>query len=70
MKLNNKEYTDEMMYEANKVATEDIDAMNDGEVAEYLGIETDEVNWEYRNDAIEKKMEELLELWSSMDEEE
>ena len=70
MKLNNKEYTDEMMYEANKVATEDIDAMNDGEVAEYLGIETDEVNWDYRNDAIEKKMEELLELWSSMDEEE
>lgn len=70
MKLNDKEYTDEMMYEANQVATEDIDAMNDSEVAEYLGIETDEVNWEYRNDAIEKKMEELLELWSSMDEEE
>ena len=69
MKLNNKEYTDEMMYEANKVATEDIDAMNDGEVAEYLGIETDEVNWEYRNDTIEKKMEELLESWSSTDEE-
>ena len=69
MKINDKEYTDEMIYEANQVAIEDIDAMSDGEVADYLGIETDEVNWEYRNDAIEKKMEELLELWSSMDEE-
>lgn len=70
MKMNNKEYDEELVYQANQVATEDIDAMNDGEVAEYLGIETDEVNWDYRNDAIEKKMEELLELWSSTDEEE
>jgi len=70
MKMNNKEYNDELVYQANQVATEDIDTMNDSEVAEYLGIETDEVNWDYRNDAIEKKMEELLELWSSTDEEE
>lgn len=67
MNLNDKKYTDEMMYEANQVATEDIDAMSDSEIAEYLGIEPDEVNWEYRNDAIEKKVEELLELWSSTD---
>ncbi len=65
-----KKYTEDMMNEANQIATEDIDAMNDYEVADYLGIEPDEVNWEYRNDAIEKKIEELLELWSSIDEEE
>ena len=70
MNLNDKEYTEEMMYEANQVATEDIDAMSDGEIADYLGVEPYEVNWEYRNDAIEKKMEELLELWSSIEEEE
>lgn len=61
MNLNDKEYTEEMMYEANQVATEDIDAMS---------VEPYGVNWEYRNDAIEKKMEELLELWSSIEEEE
>jgi hypothetical protein len=61
----NTNYSEEMISQAEQVATEDVDAMSDDEVADYLGIEPDEVNWDYRNDAIEKRIAQLLEIWSS-----
>ena len=45
------------------VATEDIDGMSDEEIADYLGIEWDEVDYQYRNDAIDKRVDELVDLW-------
>ena len=45
------------------VATEDIDGMSDEEIADYLNINYEEVNWDYRNDAITKKAEELINQW-------
>ena len=50
---------------AMQIAIEDIDGMSDEEIAEYLGIDCDEVNYQYRNDAIDKKIEELIEFWKS-----
>lgn len=47
--------------EISQLAMEDVDAMEDWEVAEYLGIQEDEVNYEYRQDAIDMKFQELLE---------
>jgi len=47
--------------EASQLAMEDVDAMEDWEVAQYLGIMEDEVNYEYRQDAIDKRFQELLE---------
>jgi hypothetical protein len=56
-----------LQYQAEQVATEDIDGMSDDEVADYLGIELDEVNYQYRNDAIDKRIEELLEMWKEVE---
>jgi len=57
----NKEYAKEQ--QANDVATEDIDGWSDEEVAEYLDISVDEVNFEYRKDAIDKRTEYYLDIW-------
>ena len=61
-----KNSNDDLLYQAQQVATEDIDGMSDGEVADYLGIEADEVNYHYRNDAIDKRIDELLEMWKKI----
>ena len=61
-----KNSNDDLLHQAQQVATEDIDGMSDSEVADYLGIEVDEVNYQYRNDAIDKRIDELLEMWKQI----
>jgi hypothetical protein len=65
--MENKEQ--ELYDQALIVATEDIDGMDDGEVADFLndngglGIEPNEINYLYRNDAITKRVDYLIDLW-------
>lgn len=53
----------ELQEKAFKVAIEDVDRWDDREVADYIGAESDEIDFDYRSDAVSKRAEELLELW-------
>ncbi len=61
LSLGPEEYDKEQ--QAHEVAMEDIDGWSDKEVAEYLGVFPNEINWDYRQDAIEKREDYYLELW-------
>jgi DNA-directed RNA polymerase specialized sigma24 family protein len=49
--------------QAKQVATEDIDGWSDAEVADYLHIAEDEVNYAYRQDAIQLRTDYYIDLW-------
>ncbi len=55
----------EMLDLALQLATEDVDSMSDNEIAEYLDINVDEVNYLYVDDAISKRIEYYLNEWNN-----